>query len=258
MSESLSKIKQFKPKPDPVLLKLLPDVHPLSTEEQIFFMQITENVFGLNEQLRNETFRMIAVDYNITKIARYLCIFIKETIETNIVFPDLTLLIYTVRMSKSLIANNYVDLREDIHYLLPAVLSCVLAKKISRYYYNNHWILRDFSTYVVTMICHLYDTTLNNIKQRVINLYVKPIQELAPLTTIYGAIKGLSCFGEETIKNYLLPNIVFITTNLAVENTKCEQRILEEKHVNDLLILIVSPMLCKNQNVNYIQPFWKY
>lgn len=257
--------KPFKPKPDIVLLKLVPDVHPLSAEEQILFVRITEGIYGLNEQIRTEAFKLVASSYDITKITQYLTVFIKEAVEANIVLTDLTLLIYSVRLTKTLLLNKHVHLQEHIHHLLPAMLSCVLSKKISKYRQDNHWAVRDVSTYVVHMICQRYNTKLNNMRQRVIDLYVRALQESRPLTTVYGAVKGLAEFGEECVRTHLLPNIVFLSKQIVTVLEKQtisehKQRVIEAKHVKDLLLYVVVPLLYKIQGstdggLNYVQKF---
>ena len=103
--------KSFQPKPDVALLKLVPSYHFLSKEEQIYFREITEAIFGFSEQVRNEYLKVLATDYHVTLIIPYLSTFIKETVHCNLVLCDLTLLIYAVRMAKSLLGNTHVCLK---------------------------------------------------------------------------------------------------------------------------------------------------
>jgi hypothetical protein len=87
------KENKFRPKPDPILLKLYPDPHPLSSEEQIFFIKLTEGAFGFNEHVRNETLQTLSRDYqegqrreNLFLLTRYLgnSFFIASWCKTNL------------------------------------------------------------------------------------------------------------------------------------------------------------------------------
>ncbi|XP_074040264.1 transcription initiation factor TFIID subunit 6 [Leptinotarsa decemlineata] len=253
--------EKFSPKPDTIFLKLFPDEHPLSAEQQIFFINITEGIFGYNEQVRNENLKILTSDYNIKYLLPYLCTFIKETIQVNIAFPDLTLLIYSVRMVKCLLSNPHLNMVENLHNLIPAVLSCALARKISKYYYDNHWTLRDFSVYIIATICKKYNTELNNITGRIIRIYLRPLREYSsPLTTMYGAIKGLGCLGDETVKTYLFPNTTNVSKRMHMiferkmhcyhPEERSKQQNLEAKHVRDVILNTLAPALYKSKNVN--------
>ncbi|KAK9888722.1 hypothetical protein WA026_000948 [Henosepilachna vigintioctopunctata] len=260
-------LKSLHIKSDHVFLKFQPDAHALSVEEQLFFINITEGVFGYNEQIRNETLKLLTSDYNVRYLAPNITEFIKQSIHLNLVFVDLTLLIYAVRMTKNMIANPHVEVGLYLHTLIPAVLSCALAKRISKYYYDNHWTLRDFSAYVIATICHKHGNEINRIKERVINIYLKPMVDTSmSLTTLYGAIKGLASLGEDTIKSCIIPNLYGLGKRIykILENrsNKLEdkQQILEAKHVRDLVVNIASPVLFKTENLlddgnEYIQKF---
>lgn len=243
----------FRPKPDNVLLKFYPDSHRLSAEEQYFFMKITEGIFGYHEQVRNETLKLLTCDFSIRYLAPHLTEFIKQTVCLNLVCSDLTLLIYSVRMTKNLILNPHVDVKLYLHDLIPAVLSCALSKRISKYYYDNHWTLRDFSTYVIATICHVYSNEMNKIKERVISVYLQPIYNNSmPLTSLYGGLKGLTSLGEEIIKIHIIPNLYMLGKRvykiLENKNYKSEdkQGILEAQHVCDVVLNAVSPILIRS------------
>ncbi|XP_066255157.1 transcription initiation factor TFIID subunit 6-like [Euwallacea similis] len=254
------KSARFRPKPDLVLINLSPTVHELSKEEQMYFRKVTEAAFGYNDQIRNECMRQLISDYQITLILPYLCSFIRDTIHCNLVFTDLTLLIYAVRMTKNLLSNNHLDLKPYIHELLPAVLSCALAKKISKYCNDNHWTLRDFSSCVVASICEVYSDELNNMKERVVNLYFSAIRDASKgLTTTYGAIRGLSSFGEAEVERYLLPNVMIISNKIrkALEVAQYgfyldyqKQLLSEAKHVRNVMVTICAPILLKTRTVS--------
>lgn len=264
------KSSQFHPKADTVMLKLEPATHHLSKEEQQYFRKLTEGIFGYSEQIRNERLKLLATDFHITIIAPDLCGFLKDTIHHNLVFTDLTLLIYAVRAIKSLLSNAQLDLKPQIHLLLPAVLSCCLANKISKYYGDNHWTLRDFSAAVAASMCNRYTDALNNMKGRVVEIYLSAIRDSGRgLATTYGAIKGLSSFGEDSVKAHLLPNAMLISNkihqsleagNLGFYLDHQKQKVHEAKHVRNVMVTICAPILhkCRRMNdggVSYVREF---
>ncbi|XP_044267894.1 transcription initiation factor TFIID subunit 6-like [Tribolium madens] len=249
--------KKFQPRPDPILLKLHPDPHPLSSEEQVFFVKLTEGAFGFNEHVRNETLQVLGRDYHVKFLAPYLSQFIKDSICVNIAFPDLSLLIYSVRMIKSLMANPHVNIKEHLHLLLPATISCVVSRKISKYSYDNHWTLRDFSAQVVATLCSTHSNKINQIKTRVIKIYLRAIQDLRkPLSTLYGSLKGLSCFGEETIKTCVVPLIPVLSHRVCMVLEKTvylrdpSHETKQIKRITDLVLSVVGPVLLQYKNVN--------
>ncbi|CAG9766568.1 unnamed protein product [Ceutorhynchus assimilis] len=258
--DQIIKNTKFVPKPDFVYLKLLPAIHNLSKEEQIYFKNLTEPIFGYNEQLRNGKLKQLATDYHVTLILPYLCTFIKDTVHFNLVFTDLTLLIYAMRMVKSLLANKNVNLKPYIHEILPAVLSCSLARNISKYYVDNHWTLREFAGVVVASICATYSDNLNNIKQKVIEIYNKGIVDADKgLTTSFGAIKGFYSLGEEEVKTHLIPKIMIISKKIqrTIENNYQNFGYMEQKHqtnvakhVRTVMVTVCAPILYKTRNVN--------
>lgn len=259
--------KTFKPKPDPILLKFYPDLHPLSAEEQAFYIKITEGACGYHELIRNEALKVLEQDHHIKYLVPYLCLFIRETVYTNIAFPDLSLLIYAMRMTKSLMSNPHVALKEHLHLILPAVLSCILSKKINKYAHDNHWTLRDFSSQIIASICcSHYSNKYNQIKIRVLKLYLKAIyNSREPLSSIYGGLKGLSCLGEEMIKNFFIPAIPHISKRTCTifekianfGNPHAETK--QVKYVIDLILNTAGPFLLRyniaDNPVSYIKEF---
>ncbi|XP_072385085.1 transcription initiation factor TFIID subunit 6-like [Diabrotica undecimpunctata] len=258
-------------KGDTVYIKISPDIHEISMEQQVFFLRLTEGIFGYSEQIRNERLRILASDCNIQYLLPYLSTFIKDGIHANIAYPDLTLLIYCVRMVKSLLGNPHINLVPVLHEIIPAILSCALARKISKYYYDNHWTLRDFSVFLTATICEKYNNPVNNITNRVIGIYLKPLKNCAKyhLTSMYGAIKGLGSLGDEVIKTFLLPHLsnigkilflLFEQSASTITLKENNQVLLEAKHLRSVVLNVVAPVLLKTNNVNdggltYLQQF---
>lgn len=73
---------------------------------------------------------------------------------------------------------------------------------------DNHWALRDFASRLLAQICNNFNTSTNNVQSRITRLFSRALQgEKAPLSSLYGAIQGLSELGAEVVKVLILPKI---------------------------------------------------
>lgn len=72
---------------------------------------------------------------------------------------------------------------------------------------DNHWALRDFASRLLAQICNNFNTSTNNIQSRITRLFSEPLQGEKPLSSLYGAIQGLSELGPEVVKVLILPKI---------------------------------------------------
>lgn len=73
---------------------------------------------------------------------------------------------------------------------------------------DNHWALRDFASRLLAQICNNFNTSTNNVQSRITRLFSRALQgEKSPLSSLYGAIQGLSELGSEVVKVLILPRI---------------------------------------------------
>jgi len=145
-----------------------------------------------------------------------LCTFIAEGVRVNVVQFNLALLIYLMRMVKALLENQTLYLEKYLHELIPSVATCIVSKQLClRPEADNHWALRDFAAKLIAQICKNYTTSTNNIQTRISQVFASSLaQEKTPLSSIYGAIAGLSEMGPEVIKALIIPKIKDISTRL--------------------------------------------
>lgn len=71
---------------------------------------------------------------------------------------------------------------------------------------DNHWALRDFASRLMAQICKNFNTSTNNIQTRVTRMFSNAIQQgdKLALSSLYGALEGLSELGPEVIKTFIL------------------------------------------------------
>merc|ERR550532_3386298 len=101
-----------------------------------------------------------------------LCTFIAEGVRVNVVQHNLAILIYLMRMVKSLLENQTLFLEKYLHELIPAVTTCIVNRQLcTRPEIDNHWALRDFATRLTTQICKNFNTSTNSIQTRMTRMF---------------------------------------------------------------------------------------
>lgn len=80
---------------------------------------------------------------------------------------------------------------------------------------DNHWALRDFAARLMAQICKNFNTSTNNLQTRVTRLFSSAlVGDKTPLSSLYGALVGLSELGSEVIKVFIIPRIKFISERI--------------------------------------------
>ena len=183
--------------------------HELSVEQQLYYKEITEACVGSDEARRAEALQSLACDPGLHQMLPRLCTFIAEGVRVNVVQHNLAILIYLMRMVKSLLENQTLYLEKYLHELIPAVATCIVSRQLcTRPDHDNHWALRDFASRMMAAICKNFHSSTNNIQTRVTKMFSDALcSDRAPLVSYYGAIAGLQELGSEVIKVFVLPHI---------------------------------------------------
>jgi hypothetical protein len=127
---------------------------------------------------------------------------------------------------------------------MPAILTCLVGKRLCEKPTENHWELRDYCATLVSYICRRFGTAYKTLQPRItktlLHAFLDPTK---PLTTHYGAVVGLSALGIYVIQLLLLPNIAsyhrLLESELSPSNPN-QQKFFEARKVNDAL-LVKSP-----------------
>jgi len=226
--------------------------HELSVEQQLYFKEITEACVGSDEPRRAEALQSLACDPGLHQMLPRLATFIAEGVRVNVVQHNLAILIYLMRMVKSLLENQTLYLEKYLHELIPAVATCIVSRQLcSRPDHDNHWALRDFASRMMAAICKNFHSSTNNIQTRVTKMFSDALKnERAPLVSYYGAIAGLQELGPDVIKVFILPNIsilaekidIALDTNASSVATSSVEKIAAQ-NIRTLLVKSVSPVL---------------
>lgn len=97
----------------------------------------------------------------------------------------------------------------QLHELIPSVTTCIVSKQLClRPELDNHWALRDFASRLMAQICKNFNTSTNNIQTRVTRMFTNALQQdKVPLSSLYGALEGLSELGPEVTRIFILPKV---------------------------------------------------
>jgi transcription initiation factor TFIID subunit 6 len=104
--------------------------HELSVEQQLYYKEITEACVGSDEGRRAEALQSLACDPGLHQMLPRLCTFIAEGVRVNVVQHNLAILIYLMRMVKSLLENQTLFLEKYLHELIPAVTTCIVSRQL--------------------------------------------------------------------------------------------------------------------------------
>ncbi|XP_039964166.1 transcription initiation factor TFIID subunit 6 isoform X1 [Bactrocera neohumeralis] len=190
--------------------------HELSVEQQLYYKEITEACVGSDEPRRGEALQSLASDPGLHEMLPRMCTFIAEGVKVNVVQNNLALLIYLMRMVRALLDNPSLYLEKYLHELIPSVTTCIVSKQLCmRPELDNHWALRDFASRLMAMICKNFNTSTNNLQTRVTRIFSKALQnDKTHLSSLYGAIAGLTEMGAEVVKVFIIPRLKFISERI--------------------------------------------
>ncbi|XP_040566095.1 transcription initiation factor TFIID subunit 6 [Lepeophtheirus salmonis] len=223
--------------------------HELSVEQQLYYKEITEACVGSDEGRRAEALQSLACDPGLHQMLPRLCTFIAEGVRVNVVQHNLAILIYLMRMVKSLLENQTLFLEKYLHELLPAVITCIVSRQLcSRPEVDNHWALRDFASRLMNNICKNFNTSTNNLQTRVTRLFSEAMKnESSPLVSYYGAIAGLQELGPEVIKVFIIPYLKQISKQIdRAQDSNLGSSNVEKTastHIRNSIVKFTSPVL---------------
>ncbi|KVH93169.1 Armadillo-type fold [Cynara cardunculus var. scolymus] len=171
----------------------LPVKHVLSRELQLYFNKITELAVSMPDTvLFKEALMSLATDSGLHPLVPYFTCFIED----------------------------------ELHQLMPPVVTCVVAKRLGNRIADNHWELRDFTANLVATICKRFGHNYSSLQKRLTKTLLKSfLDQKRTLTQHYGAIQGLSALGPDVVRSLLLPNLEIylgFLEEMLLENQKKE------------------------------------
>lgn len=120
---------------------------------------------------------------------------------------------------------------------------------------DNHWALRDFASRLMSQICKNFNTSTNNIQTRITRMFSQALQgDKSPLSSLYGAIEGLSELGPEVIKVFVIPKIKYISSRieqyLELPSMTFQNNVdkIASDHIKHLMVKSLAPILKTMRN----------
>lgn len=221
--------------------------HEVSAEKQFYYKEITEACIGVYEGRRAQALQSLAGDPGIHEMLPMVCTFIAEGVKVNVVQNNLTILIYLMKMVRALLDNPALYVEKYLHELIPSVATCIVSKQLcQRPDLDNHWALRDFTAKLMAQICKKFNTSTNNIQTRVTRLLSEALQnDKVALSSLYGAIGGLSEMGPEVTKVFIIPHLKLISErvcNIQASGISNTEKIAAG-YIRVMLLRVCAPVL---------------
>jgi len=180
--------------------------HVLSKELQEFYEKLVDSVLGVDHVAHQAALTAMSSDPGLHQLMPYFCQFIQKQVAENL--QNLSILSRIMNMVHCLLINPNIHVDHYLHHIIPAVLTCLVGKRLCESPTENHWALRDHAAELVSYICHRWGREYVNIQPRIVKTLVHAFLDVRrPLTTHYGAIVGLSRLGPQTRQLMLLPNL---------------------------------------------------
>ncbi|KAI8070980.1 transcription initiation factor TFIID subunit 6 [Gongronella butleri] len=187
--------------------------HILSKELQMYFERITDSIVSEDERLRSQAFESLRNDPGLHQLLPYFVQHIQKKVIQN--HKHLDILDAMLSTVHSILNNPHLFVEPYLHQLIPSILSCLVAKSICEHpLEQDHWRVRDRAAKLTAHIANEYGQVYHTLQPRLTKTLVRAfLDPTKPLTTQYGAIKGLNALGPEVMRTLLLPNIKFFVEN---------------------------------------------
>jgi len=192
--------------------------HALTKEQQDWLDKVTAAVRATKDhapldtppagvsQVLASALRSVAQDGGTHPLSPYLVKFVSDEVNSNL--RCLPMLQGLMRLLQAMLSSLSVDLEPSLHQLMPAVLTCVVGKRLCSSPLEDHWRLRHQAAWLATQLLDRYKDKYPDLLPRVTQTLLEALRDRRkPLSTHYGAIVGLQMLGPLVVHCLLLPAI---------------------------------------------------
>ncbi|CAI4225500.1 unnamed protein product [Auanema sp. JU1783] len=210
----------------------LPNVEPLSVEQQQYLKIISEACVGYDDGERIGALHSLEVDTGLQPILPRFSKMVFNSVRCNIIHRCLSMLIYVVRMVRAICSNQSLKLQGVLHELIPSLISCMIGRQLcSRPETDNHWALREFANR--TLIQVIKDHGFSDTKVRALKTIRRVWDD--PNSTypmLYGCLPTLSEFSDRDERVLLLERVnqlIYETSQIDFSETSSLDRVEAQK-----------------------------
>lgn len=157
----------------------------------------------------------LRVDAGLQPLAPYLCDFVAKQVADSLESSPQRLGLL-LRAAVCMVLNPQLDLGRYLHVMVPAVLTCLLARHIGNSVSGKepaeHWEVRERAAVAVAALCQGYPEAAGRVQRQ---LVAAMTSHGAALETVYGAVAGIAAQGPRAVKALLLPNLIPVVASLS-------------------------------------------
>ncbi|CAI5527988.1 unnamed protein product [Closterium sp. Naga37s-1] len=205
----------------------LPVKHVLSKELQLYFERVTELVLltarppapaassvptpgGQQHSVLCHALRSVAVDAGLHALLPYFVHFIADEVMRSL--DDCLLLGSLMRLARALLLNPHLHMEPYLHQLMPAMVTCVVAKRLGERQHHAHWHLRAFTAALLALICHRFGRAYASLQPRLTRTLLHTLLDpKRSLPQHFGAIRALTALGPTVLcfsTTWVLPHLL--------------------------------------------------
>jgi len=186
--------------------QLLPRL--LSEELRLYFSRITGAVerggaTPITRQQQDTALASLTRDPGLQELIPFMINYVTKNLYKHLGNPEHCRTL--IRMAQALLANPHIHLELYLHQLLPAILTMVVAQRLSSKSFDNHWILRYEAALCLVQACNLFGEDYATLKARVLKTLSDAIGPARSLSTRYGGLVAITFFGPKAINAFVLP-----------------------------------------------------
>lgn len=204
-----------------------------SREHELYARKVVETLRddSADDGERREVFRSLRTADGIAGISPILVAFCADQ-AAKAKKRSIRSLRNAVAALRALALNRRARVEPVLHDVLPAMLTCVVAKKLGNESTDEHLVLRAQAARSVADVCEDYGDDYVSLRPRVAKTLVDALADASkPLATRYGAIVAIDALGPLAVGSLLVPAANDLVTDLTNRST--------EEHANVCIFALI-------------------
>ena len=191
--------------------------HVLTQEEQTWLDKITAAMQaykpdkeGLIDEATakslGDALIQVANDAVATSLSSHLSALVASQVNGSL--RCLSRLTAAMRLLGAMLRSLSLDIEPYLHQVMPAVLTCLVGKRLCASPLEDHWTLRHTAAGHVRTILSRYRDKYESLQPRVCKTLLDALNDgRKPLSTHYGALIGLGALGPMVVHSLLMPHL---------------------------------------------------